>query len=154
MSDPTLNYTTHFETLVALVTHLAVVGGDEADAANAPKLAKRLRLNEQEVEYVLDNFHGLFRRSEMQYPTKNYGQQYKYTLQLRYARRKYVDGQVANVGEALSNEELFALLEFISNKVREEQENERQAKGNRVTMIGVWIAAALSLASIIVSLLK
>jgi hypothetical protein len=65
-----------------------------------------------------------------------------------------VDGQVVNVGEALSNEELFALLEFISNKVREEQENERQARGNRVTMIGVWIAAALSLVSIIVSLLR
>lgn len=154
MSNPKLSYTANFETLVALVTHLAVVGGDEADAANAPKLAKRLGLSEKDVKYVLDNFLGLFRKTEMQYPTKNYGQQYKYTLQLRYARRKYVDNQVVNVGEALSNDELFALLEFVSNKVREEQENERQARGNRVTMIGVWIAASLSLSSIIVSLLK
>jgi hypothetical protein len=154
MSEPKLNYTAHFETLVALVTNLAVVGGDEADAANAPRLAKRLGLNKQEVKYVLDNFYGIFRRSEIEYPTHDYGSQHRYTLQLRYARRRYVGGKLVNVGEALTNDELFALLEFITNKVREEQENERQARGNRVTMIGVWVAAALSLASIIVSLLK
>jgi hypothetical protein len=73
---------------------------------------------------------------------------------LRYARRKYVDGKVINVGEALTNEELFSLLEFVTNKVKEEQENERQARSNKITMVGVWIAAALSLTSTIVILLR
>ncbi|GAB4227826.1 MAG: hypothetical protein Kow00121_56600 [Elainellaceae cyanobacterium] len=150
----TLSYSQHFETLVALVTHLAVVGGDEADAANAPKLAERLGLDEQEVITVLDNFKGLFRKTQERYQSKNYGLQYKYTLQLRYARRKYVDGKVANVGEALTNEELFSLLTFITNKVNEEQETARQARENKITMIGVWVAAILSLVSTIVSLYK
>jgi hypothetical protein len=150
----TLSYNQHFETLIALVTHLAVVGGDEADAANASKLAQRLGLDEQEVITVLDNFKGLFRRTQERYPTKDFGLQYKYTLQLRYARRKYVDGKVVNAGEALTNEELFSLLEFITNKVNEEQENDRQARENKITMVGVWVAATLSLASTIVSLFK
>lgn len=154
MPKKTLSYNQHFETLIALVTHLAVVGGDEADAANAPKLAQRLGLDEQEVITVLDNFKGLFRRTQERYPTKDFGLQYKYTLQLRYARRKYVNGKVVNAGEALTNEELFSLLEFITNKVNEEQENDRQARENKITMVGVWVAATLSLASTIVSLFK
>jgi hypothetical protein len=150
---PNLYYSEHYETLVALVTHLGAKGGDEADAANPIDMAKRLGLDEAEVENVLDNFKGLFRKSENPYPSEH-GPQHRYMLQLRYARRKYVNGKVINVGEALSNGELFSLLEFVTNKVREEQENERQARSNKITMIGVWIAAALSLASTIVSLLK
>lgn len=154
MVNSQLSYSQHFETLVALVTHLAVTGGAEADAANAPKLADRLGLDKDEVMTVLDGFKGIFRRTQDQYQTSNYGLQYKYTLQLRYARRKYVDGKVVNVGEAITNEELFSLLDFITNKVREEQENERQSRSNRVTMIGVWLAAAMSFVSAIVTLLK
>ncbi|MBD1870294.1 hypothetical protein H6F95_23975 [Cyanobacteria bacterium FACHB-471] len=150
----TLSYSQHFETLVALVTHLAVVSGNEADAANALKLAQRLGLDKQEVISVLDNFKGLFRRTEKPYPTKNYGLQYKYSLQLRYARRKYVDSNVVNAGEALTNEELLSLFTFITNKVNEEQETARQAKENKITMIGVWVAAMLSLVSTVVSLYK
>jgi hypothetical protein len=103
---------------------------------------------------VLDGFKGLFRRSEGTHSTADYGLQHKYSLQLRYARRKYVDDKVVNVGEALSNEELFALLEFITNKVREEQENERLSRSNRLTMIGVWIAAVMSVLSALISLIK
>jgi hypothetical protein len=44
MVNTHLSYNEHFETLVALVTYLAVTGGDAADAANAPRLAKRLSL--------------------------------------------------------------------------------------------------------------
>jgi len=154
MVNSQLSYSQHFETLVALVTHLAVTGGDEADAANAPKLADRLGLDKDEVMTVLDGFKGIFRRTQDQYKTSNYGLQHKYTLQLRYARRKYVEGKVVNVGEAITNEELFSLLDFITNKVREEQENERQSRSNRVTMIGVWLAAAMSLISVLVTLLK
>ncbi len=80
MSKKALSYSQHFETLVALVTHLAVVGGDEADAANAPKLAACLGLDEPEVIMVLEGFKGLFRRTQERYPSKNYGLQYKYTL--------------------------------------------------------------------------
>jgi hypothetical protein len=151
--NPRHSYNEHYETLVALVTHLGAKGGDEADAANARNLARRLGLDESEVLDVLDSFRGLFRRTENQYPSEH-GLQYRYTLQLRYARRKYVDGKVINVGEALTNEELFSLLEFVTNKVKEEQENERQARSNKITMVGVWIAAALSLTSTIVILLR
>ncbi len=144
-------YSQHFETLVALVTHLAAKGSQEADAANPINLAIRLGLDGDEVVAVLDHFRGLFRRSQEQYPSEH-GPQYKYTLQLRYARRKYKDGQYINAGEALTNEELFSLLEFITNKVTEEQENERHRQTSRLTLIGVWITAALSLTSIIVTL--
>lgn len=154
MVNSHLSYSQHFETLIALVTHLAVSGEGEADAANAPKLADRLGLHEEEVITVLDGFKGIFRRTQEKYQTSNYGLQYKYTLQLRYARRKYVDGKVVNVGAAITNEELFSLLEFITNKVGEEQENERLSRSNRVTLIGVWIAAVMSFLSALVTLLK
>ena len=150
----TFSYSQHFETLVALVTHLAVVGGDEADAANAPKLADRLGLDEQEVVEVLESFKGLFRKTQERYPSKNYGLQHRYTLQLRYARRRYIDGKVVNVGEAMTNEGLFSLLEFITKKVSEEQESARHARSNKITMIGVWVAATLSLVTAIISLFK
>lgn len=118
-----------------------------------PRLAEHLGLELEEVREVLDKFKCIFRRSQGTFST-SYGSKYRYSLQLRYARRKYVNGELVKTGESLSNEDLFSLLAFITNKVREEQEDLGQLRSNRVTRIGVWSAAVLSLISAIVALLN
>lgn len=178
MKKQALNYSQHYETLVALVTYLAICEiNDNAqqrrDNATTEELAKYIGLETEEIKMVLNGFKGLFRRSIVEHPIdKKYEKQYRYTLQLRYARRIYTDDPMpAEWGSPLSNEDLFTLLSFITNKVREEQENERQIranhvmmlreekeserqiKANRITMIGIWAVATMSLLSIIVQLI-
>jgi hypothetical protein len=145
-------YSQHFETLVALVTYLGFTGGGHSDAAFADELASHLGLDELEVSTVLQQFKGLFRRSELPHPRRP--TEHKYALQLRYARRKYVDGEYQGAGEPLNNDDLFALLEFISNRVREEQESERHYQTNRITMIGALVAAAFSVLAAFIGLIK
>jgi hypothetical protein len=154
MTNQEPSYSKHFDALVALTTYLAITSSEDLDAANSFRLAEQLGLNTQEVEFVLDNFKGLFRKSLKKYQTTDFGIQHNYTLQLRYARRIYIDGSIANLGQALSNEELFSLLEFILGKVKEEQENERQNSSNRITMVGAILAAILSFGTLLVTILK
>jgi hypothetical protein len=144
-------YSTHFETIVALTTYLAVSESGEIDSANAFRLAKQLGLQLEDVQLVLDNATGIFRKSIKEYHTRDFGYQHNYTLQLRYARRIYEGGSISNIGDTLSNEELFSLLNFIMSKVREEQETKRQQSNNLITMIAAILAALLSLISLIVT---
>lgn len=154
INESQLSYSDHYETLVALITYLAIASPEgRKDASNAPRLADHLGLDLDEVRNVLGKFKGLFRRSQETF-SSSYGPEYRYVLQLRYARRKYIKGELADVGEPLSNEDLFSLLTFITDKVREEQEDKRQTRSNRVTMIGVWTAAILSFISATIALLK
>ena len=52
-------YSTHFETIVALTTYLAVSESGEIDSANAFRLAKQLGLQLEDVQLVLDNATGI-----------------------------------------------------------------------------------------------
>jgi|GEM_PF-4212271 len=170
MINQALSYSDHFETIVALVTYLAVCEIDDnaqekRDNVTVGEVAERLDLNKSEVELVLKGYKGLFRKSEEDYPTKNHGKQYRYSLLLRYAQRPYIDGRPESWGPRLTNKELFSLLGFIANKVREEQENERirtremeeskrQRITNLITLLGIAATLALSLAALIINLLK
>lgn len=146
MNSRTFRYTDHEDTIISLVTYLGSHQGKEGrDAASPSELANYLGLDEEEVKTVLDEFRGLFRRSQKTYETREQGAQYRYTLHLRYARRKYVNGNLSERGESLTNDDLFGLLSFITNRIQEEHENERHAKSARNTMIGVWVAGTMSL---------
>lgn len=125
-------------------------GKNGRDTATASELAEYIGLDEQEVRTVLDGFNGILRRSGKQYETREQGLQYRYTLQLRYARLKYVDGHIAERGDPLSNDDLFGLLGFVTNRVEQEQENERHATSSRITILGVWIAGTASIMAAIV----
>jgi hypothetical protein len=153
-------YSDHYDTLLALISYLGIhtedYGGAKGkrDSANAIELAERLSIPEAEVKFVLDSFSGIFRRSQKEQPTPDYGRGYRYSLHLRYARRKYLGGAIKEFGEPLSNDDLFSLLEFVTNRVKEELESQRSLRSNRITMIGVWVAGTMSLLSVLANLLK
>ena len=169
MKEQPSAYSHHFETLVALVTFLATCeihdnAQQQRDNATAAELVRWLELDTAEVKTVLDEFNGLFRKSIDVHLT---GQEkdHRYALVLRYARRKYFDDSQPRWGNPLSNEELFHLLSFIGNKVREEQENQRmrtreeeeskrQKNANRVTIFGIGLTFLTSLLSLLVLLFK
>ena len=146
-------YAAHYETLVALVTHLAVRAG-ESDAVSAPRLAQRLGIDAAETKTVLDSFPGLFRKSEAPHDSPDYGAQYESTLQRRSAHRTYAGVTRQKHSGPLSNEELFSLLDLIARRVNDETANSRQARTNQITLLGVWLAAALSLTSALIGLLR
>jgi hypothetical protein len=146
MPREAISYVEHEDAIISLVSYLgAHEGRDGRDTATPTELAGYLDLDENEVRTVLDGFKGIFRKSQKPYNTREHGSQYRYTLHLRYARRKYVDGQIVERGEPLSNDDLFGLLNFITNRIVQEHENERHAKNARNTLVGVWVAGTMSL---------
>lgn len=145
-------YSRDFEVLVALITFLAVHDRDGHDDSNAPRMADHLGLDKILVEQILETYKGLFRRSQNKFPS-TYGSMYRYSLHLRYARRRYKEGKLIVEGKGLSNEDLFALLEFVLHKASEEEETERLANSNQTTLVGVWVAAVMSLLSLITSVI-
>lgn len=154
MKNNNLKYSDHYETIVALVTYLALcnryIERDKKtiDNATAWWLVKYLGLSEQteenkvafdakvkEVEAVLTGYTSLFRKSNDQHEGR-----YRYSLLLRYARRLYKDKQDPDVSDPLSNEELFSLLDFISNKAKTEQEEKTREDNNRYQLLAMGIA--------------
>lgn len=159
LKKETPKYSEHYEVIVALVTYLAVCNrrvekyDKTIDNATAGWLAEFLGLQEraEEVEFVLENFKGLFRKSRQQYDGH-----YRYTLLLRYSHRNYESSQAPDVSEPLPNNELFSLLDFISNKVSMEQTDKQQRENNRNQQIAMFIAvlsAVIAAAASVVSAL-
>lgn len=136
-----LKYSDHYEVIVSLVTYLAVCNrysnrfDKTIDNATSGWLANYLGFEEDEVDLVLGGYKGLFRRSRNKYEG-----QYRYSLLLRYAHRSYTTQDKQDVSEPLSNEELFSLLNFVSNKVREEQEEKHHIDNSRNQKIAMYIA--------------
>ena len=144
-------YSDHLETLIALVTNLAMT---RYKSRTPGALAKYLALDYDEVLYVLRNFKGLFRES---ITVTDNGERY-YTLQLRYARRWLEDetpeDDNSELREPLEADYLSTLLSFISEMVANEQASARQHSENRITFIGAWIAAIAAIAAAVITLLK
>jgi hypothetical protein len=152
-------YSDHRETLVALVTYLAKCQNDDEvqkkrDDATLVELTKRLGLDRSEINTVLDQFKGLFRKSIEEHHTDKEND-YRYALLLRYAQRTYVDdAPQPEWASPLSNQELMQLLSFIESQSREEEESKRQMRGNWITVIGIGITFLTSLVSLFVGLSK
>jgi len=156
MENP-MSYSDNLETLVALVTHLAMTKFRSRTPGN---LAKYLGLKEAKVLDVLETFKGLFRKSI----TKLDDGQHYYTLQLRYARRWLQEDDKRHVDydsetdepdprEPLEPEHLSALLSFITDMVEQEQATKRQKSSNRAALAGAWTAAAIAFVAAVISLL-
>ena len=153
MFDQDLKYSEHFDTLIALVTYLGVGRFEEKDSKNIPSIAQHLNIEEEEVKFILNSFRGLFRKSEEKFYS-TYGNQYRYTLLLRYSKRNYENSNLMQIGEPLKEKELFEIYKFISDLAQEEQRNIRTKITNRNTLIAAWIAAFFSFISVIISFLK
>lgn len=110
-------YTKHFDTLVALVTHLS---NTQYISRTPTGIAGALGLQRQDLQEVLNRFPGFFRKSRNQHAS---GEHY-YTVHLRHARRarggdREVDSQ------PLRPEETQALFSLISIMVAQENETAR-----------------------------
>lgn len=128
-------YSDHLETLIALVTHLAMT---DWSMRTPPNLAKALSIDEAEIQAVLDEYKGLFRMSTTR--SKKSGKHF-YTLQIRYARQwleERVDDDEGEKKPPLEAEYLTTLLNFVTHKATEE-------RNRNVSLITAWIAAGASL---------
>lgn len=110
-------YTSYFNTLVALITHLSSIN---AESRTVPNMAEDLALDTEEVRRVVTQFPAFFRQSRT---ASKEGERY-YTVHLRYARRYNKQGQKVPT-EPLSPEELTTLLDLISKMVAQEYETSR-----------------------------
>lgn len=140
MTNKKLNYSAHSETLVAVVTHLAMTDWNMRTPGG---LANALTIDKAEIQAVLDEFKSLFRKSP--HHSRKSGDSY-YALQLRHALRwrdqdDDSDAQKAETKEKddpLEAEFLSALLSFISERVQEEAQT-------RAVRHAAWIGATAAL---------
>ena len=137
-----LSYSKHLETLIALITHLAVT---DWLMRTPPNLAKALSIEEKEIENTLESFKSLFRKS-VKKSTKT-GAHF-YSLQLRYAQqwREETDDDEDIRKSPLNPKYLIALLEFASDKARQESER-------KVGLNIAWLTTAGSLIVAIVAII-
>ena len=131
----TPSYSAHLETLIALVTHLAMTNWS---LRTPPNLAKALSIEEAEIALVLNTFKGLFRKSANLSPKSR---KPMYALQLRHARQWIVDeaDDEDRSKPPLEPEYLVALLNFITDRANQEARHRHT----------VWTVSAAVVASIL-----
>ena len=143
-------FTEHFDTLIALVTHLS---STHFKSRTPTKISEALGLDRAEVMKVLDLFPGFFRRSKNQ---SQEDAEYFYTVHLRYARRKQADSS-----ESLSPEELSSLFNLITQMTTHEHESsllalelrEAQKGIQQTTRITVIVAIVSALTAIVAAVI-
>ena len=134
-------YSKNLETLIALVTHLAMT---DWAARSPPNLAKALSIDQAEIENVLESFKGLFRKSKN--PSKKTGAHF-YALQLRHARQWLQDDDDEDAKRPpLEQEYLSTLLEFISHRAQEES-------ARSLGFISAWAAAGATILVAIIAII-
>lgn len=110
-------YTKHFDTLVALVTHLS---NTQYISRTPTGIADALGLERARVQEVLDRFSGFFRRSR----NKHQSGEHYYTVHLRHARRSFDNNRDID-SAPLRPEETQALFSLITIMVAQENETAR-----------------------------
>jgi hypothetical protein len=133
------SYSDNLDTIVALVTHLALT---EWKSRTSSKLSEALGLEQKQVELVLENFKGLFRKSMRRAPNSD---EHYYTLHMRYALRSFRDPGHQETQEEptgpLDGDDLATLLQYISGAVEREHRTTEQEKANQTAMRAAWISA-------------
>jgi hypothetical protein len=145
-SAPT--YNDHLDTLTALITYLGLT----SFRSRTPRgLAESLGLDESSVVNTLDGFPGLFRKGSNPSPRTG---QLTYTLHARYALREGATPEAAeDTGNSpsLPPELLRALLDHVVTRAQAERELRTSASTNRLTLIGVTVAAIASIIAAVVA---
>ena len=137
-------YSEHQETLIALVTHLAMT---EWSARTPANLAKAISIESSEITKVLSEFKGLFRKSKKK--SKKTGDHF-YTLQIRHAKQWLGEADDENEDEddkkpPLESEILTKLLDFVISKAAEERTNKIASIAPWVALFGSLIVAGLAI---------
>lgn len=128
-------YSRHQETLIALVTHLAMT---DWSARSPTNISKAISIGKDEITLVLERFRGLFRKGNRINKKTN---EHYYSLQIRHARQWLEDSDSDNEETKkppLEPEYLNKLLDFVITKAAEE-------RGNRIAIFGPWLTAIASL---------
>lgn len=146
MNKNSMKYSDHFETIVALISNMALM---TFTSRTPSKLAKFLALDSDEVNFVLKNFKGIFRESIRTSPDSN--EKY-YCLQIRFATRKQEEDENTDADVIqLKAEYLNTLLEFVTKMVEGEKASERQTSINVVTLLASIIALVASIGAAIIA---
>ncbi|GAG70467.1 unnamed protein product, partial [marine sediment metagenome] len=146
-----VKYSDHLETIVALVTHLAMT---RHKSRTPTILSSDLSLDHSEVSLVLNSFKGLFRESIKTTKQKDSGYvEHYYWLQLRYARWWLEEQQMFDEDNQapLEPEYIGMLLSFISAMVEQEKAEERQTKVNYFSLTASICALVASIIAAIIS---
>ena len=128
-------YSEHQETLIALVTHLAMT---DWSARSPTNISKAISIDKDEIITVLESFKGLFRKGKR--INKKTNENY-YSLQIRHARQWLEDidtDDEESKKPPLESEYLNKLLDFVIAKAVEE-------RSNKIAVFGPWLTAAASL---------
>ncbi|MDE1225686.1 hypothetical protein MCT03_15820 [Vibrio aestuarianus] len=128
-------YSEHQETLIALVTHLAMT---DWSARSPTNISKAISIDKDEIITVLESFKGLFRKGKR--INKKTNENY-YSLQIRHARQWLEDTDTDDEESKkppLESEYLNKLLDFVIAKAAEE-------RSNKIAVFGPWLTAAASL---------
>lgn len=145
-----LSYSEHTELLTALVSYLALT---RHKSRTPTGIARDLGLSEAEVVKVLDGFPGLFRKSKNTATRGSRKGQHFYTLHVRYAIRDIDDADEDDPEprEALPADYVVALFDVIGNRSSEERSEAHALKQNKITTIGVWIAAVAAVLAAVIA---
>lgn len=155
-------YSDHFDTLVALISHL---GATDKASRTPTRMAKDLGFAKEEVQNTLDFFPSFFRKSRHSSNEPATKDDHFYTLHLRYSRRKS-DDENGEKSQPLGTDEINMLLNLVAHMVEQEQENSRTYKNleqsyrnlertNKITMYSAIAAATISaIAAVVVVILK
>lgn len=144
MYKKSTKYSDHFETIVALISHMALMN---FTSRTPSMLAKYLSLDEGEVNFVLQNFKGIFRESIKSSQERN---EKFYCLQIRYATRKQEEDNDEGDFIQLKAEYLNTLLDFVAKMVETEKASTRQASYNLTTIMASIIALIASIATAVI----
>ncbi|MGJ5151636.1 MULTISPECIES: hypothetical protein [unclassified Bradyrhizobium] len=138
------DYAANYETLMAVVTHLAV---NKWPARQPKGIAKDLSIeNVDAVRGVLRTFKGLFRESRG--VSRDHGEPL-YSLHLRHSRFVVADEEQER--PPLNTEDLFALLRLVSEKAAQQTQ---QASALRIAALTSIISLMVAAASLLVALHK
>ncbi|QDO82391.1 hypothetical protein FM037_02960 [Shewanella psychropiezotolerans] len=135
-------YSDHQESLIALVTHLAMTNWSARTPTN---LEKALSINKSEIEVVLSSFKGLFRKSKKKSKRTD---DYFYSLQIRHAKQwlnETDDEDEDSRKPPLETEHLTKLLDLVISKAADERRNKIAVVGPWVTAIASLVVAALAI---------
>jgi hypothetical protein len=148
-----MKYSDHFDTIIALISHLSMC---KYDSRTLPNLSKDIGINNNEVEKVVNGFPGIFRKS---INVSRSGEAY-YTLQMRYARRwrgmidedEINEDPKAEESPFVEDEYISLLFEFVTNMVNQEKEDWRNRLTNTFTIVASLIAFIASIIALVANI--
>lgn len=138
------NYAKHYETLMAVVTHLAV---NKWALRQPQRIANDLSIDVASVRAVLKTFKSLFRESPKK--SKDHSDHF-YSLHLRHSKQAADESNEVERA-ALDPEYFFPLLDYISKKSMQETQQNVALKAALIAAAVSLIASMAALAAVILA---